>query len=132
MKFDLENVSQGFYFIEDQKDKMRAGIELLGQKSSWTILLALPATIGYLSLDIIKIVTFIGESVIKGLTHLFGSAFNQNCNARKGAAFLAVCLPFSILFAATAVSHALLVFYKTLTEPHLISKPFTICLDSRA
>lgn len=132
MKFDLKNVSQGFYFIEDQKDKMRSGIEFLGKKSSWTGLLALPATIGYLSLDIIKIVTFIGESVIKGLANLFGAPFNKNCDAKKGATILAVCAPLACLFAATAVSHALLVFYKTLTEPHLISKPFTICLDTRA
>lgn len=132
MGFDLTSVTQGLFFIEVQKYKMLSGIEYLGKKSQWTGLLALPAAVGYLSLDIIKIVTFIGEAVIKGLAHLFGSPFNPNCSAKKAVCILLCCLPISIVLGVNAVQHAILVFYKTLVEPNNILRPVKINLDGRA
>jgi hypothetical protein len=131
VSFNLTSMTQGLFFIEEQKYKFLSGIEHLGKKSKLTGLLALPVTVVFSTLEAVKIITLIGESVIKGLANLFGASFNKNCDAKRGVFFLAICIPVAVVLSFTAVQHAMLVFYKTLVEPNDIFKPFKIELDRR-
>lgn len=128
MSFNLEYPNQALLFFERQKHSMYSEIVNWGQQSQWTCLLALPTVIVSLSIDTIKLVAFIGESVIKGLTHFFGAPFSQKCDAGRGLFFIAAWIPSVIMFAAESLMKAPLVFFKVLVEPKNLLTPFTISL----
>lgn len=91
-------------------------IELMGKKSEFTCLLALPVAVAGLCIDSVTLIASLGEMIIKGLVNIFGAPFSPTLDASRGMLVIATSIPFSIYFCSRALFLSMIVFYKVLCE----------------
>lgn len=86
-------------------EKIFNDIEDLANKSGFTRLIS-PLAGGYVFLSgIVEVVSQIGETLIKGLTNLFGAPFSERCNALRGVKQLFIKLPIKVVFAVFDIAY---------------------------
>lgn len=118
--------SQVLPFFKKIEDNFCSLITDLRTGNKWICFLAIPFTCTYLSLELVKTISFLGEAVLKGLANLFGAPFFENCRAGKGAFMLLIAVPFALYLCGDGLVKTGEVFFRTLLEPRTFAHPLLL------